>query len=186
MYTRCRFTASLIHRYLGDSSSLKVIKPDHQKEFFWTGFGLCCATWLRIFIFLETVLFDTAYRHESISCLPGALTPRVLKSQPLNSKIVIAYNSLRGEADFILPDAGRLYTGVGGFPCPHPQHHWRNGLWTRGEREQREADCLWQLQAGCKVTPVSKGATGLNSSWKLRCAENTDVLETQAFWYLEL
>lgn len=118
MYTRCRFTASLIHWYLGDSSSLKVIKPDHQKEFFWTGFGLCCATWLRIFIFLETELFDTAQWHESISCLPGALTPRVLESRSLNSKIAIACNCLRGEADFILPGAGRLNTGVGGFSCP--------------------------------------------------------------------
>lgn len=138
MYTRCRFTASLIHWYLGDSSSLKVIKPDHQKEFFWTGFRLCCATWLRIFIFLETVLFDTAYRHESISCLPGALTPRVLKSRSLNSKIAIAYNCLRGEADFILPDAGRLHTGVRGFPYPHhtPVMQW--AVYKREERGSKE------------------------------------------------
>lgn len=30
--TRCCFTASLIHWHLGDFSSLKVIKPDHQKK----------------------------------------------------------------------------------------------------------------------------------------------------------
>lgn len=138
MYTRCCFTASLIHWYLGDSSSLKVIKPDHQKEFFWTGFGLCCATWLQIFIFLKTVLFDTAYQHESISCLPGALTPRVLKSWFLNSKVAIAYNCLRGEADFILPDARRLHAGVKGFPCPHPPPATRWAVYER-EEEQREA-----------------------------------------------
>lgn len=73
--TRCCFTASLIHWPLGDSSSLKVIKPDHQKKSFWTGFGFCWAAWLQPFIFLEIVVFDSALQNESASCLPGLVNP---------------------------------------------------------------------------------------------------------------
>lgn len=102
------------------------------------------------------------HRHESLSCLPGALTPRVLKSRSLNSKIVITYNCLRGEADCILPDAPRVHTRVKWFPYPHPAPVMQWAVHKREEGAKRSSLCWLQLQAGCKVTPVSKGARALN------------------------